>query len=112
MLASLRGYSINLLPNGKSNLRPCWHRMWKKSKILQRIFNIHFISDERQATISTPILKGKLDFNFKAFFSYKYIDLIPICRIQKLFEKVNNYLFSVCIYLDSISVLHLYLSPH
>ena len=95
MLASLRGYSINLLPNGKSNLRPCLHRMWKKSKILQRIFNIHFISDERQATIFTPILKGKLDFNFKAFFSYKYVDLIPICRIQKLFEKVNMSLSSL-----------------
>ena len=95
MLVSLRGYSINLQPNGKFNLRPCWHKMWKKSKILQRIFNIHFISDERQATIFTPILKGKLDFNFKAFFSYKYIDLIPICRIQKLFEKVSMSLSSL-----------------
>ena len=57
------------------------------------IFILSQMRDKQQFSLQFP--KGKLDFNFKDFFSYRYIDLIPICRIQKLFEKVNMSLSSL-----------------
>ena len=50
----------------------------------------------------------------KLFFSYKYTDLIPICRIQKLFEKVNMSLSSFYLpwqYISSSPLLIATLAP-